>query len=70
MKTTSDKMSSQEQKPRNKANMDQPQEEFIDSQPSHFEHDIEHGDELQFASHSDRWKWAVSEDWCVRPGPD
>jgi len=42
--------------------MDQPQEEFIDQLSSRLEHDIEHGDELLFASHSDQYQWAVGED--------
>ena len=44
-------------RPRNRANADQPQEEFIDAQGSHFdiERDQEHGDELLHASHGGRW---------------
>jgi hypothetical protein len=45
-----------DQKPKNKATMDQPQEEFIDSQSSHVEHDIDHGDELQYVTHSNQWR--------------
>ncbi len=43
-------------RPRNKANMDEPQEEFIEACSSRFECDREHGDELQHATHTDRWE--------------
>ena len=33
--------------PRNKANMDQPQEEFIEPQSAHSNPDMEHGDEIE-----------------------
>jgi hypothetical protein len=45
-----------ENRPRNKANMDEPQEEFIESQPSRFEWDKEHGDELEYATHLHLWE--------------
>jgi hypothetical protein len=35
------------EKPRNKANMDQPQEEFVDLESAHVEHDREHGAEVK-----------------------
>ena len=48
-------------RPRNKANMSEPQEEFIEpesshTQRSHPDHDVEHGDELQYATHSSVWE--------------
>lgn len=35
------------QKPRNKANMDEPQEEFIDPESAHPNHDRGHGHEIR-----------------------
>lgn len=50
-------------RPRNKATMDEPQEEFIEADSSHGEHDREHGDELQHASHTTAWgKGPAAED--------
>jgi hypothetical protein len=37
------------EKPRNKATMDQPQEEFIEPDGAHVAHDIEHGEEVKNA---------------------
>jgi hypothetical protein len=45
-----------ERRPKNKANMDQPQEEFIEAESSHADRDKDHGDELQYASHSASWR--------------
>ena len=43
-------------RPRNKATMDEPQEEFIEAESSHAQHDREHGDELKNASHASVWQ--------------
>jgi hypothetical protein len=43
-------------RPRNKATMDEPQEEFIEACSSRFECDREHGDELRHATHTNRWE--------------
>lgn len=41
---------------RKKVNVDQQQEETVMPQSAHGERDVEHGDELQYASHSSVWE--------------
>lgn len=54
MKTKPETDSHFDKRPRNKANMDQPQEEFIQAQSSHVDDD----DELQYAFHPGPLQWA------------